>query len=387
MFDHDPAAMASALRNGHANGRAAGTAALVPSSKRFSDVPASIDVPVQDQEDEAVEIDLENLVDDPTDLCDLFENEHAARTYWMSVALAYAKQGKIEYAIEMLIRGGNAMQNSNPKEKLSIVSCLCWMYLWKSREAPRVAAEGQLVSEAKTKEFYLQLATSTLNEALRINPAFPPLYLARGVLLLLRASLQAPSKSGGPGAVDSEKAELLRTALKSFDGRHPRVSGKEPCWPSWGGRGRCSPWGNTPRRLPDTKRCFRRCPTWWIRTLGSASAAASAARVQGRRHDRLGEVPRDQLRLQVRQHLAGPLLPRQQRRVPTNSPDFIRLYKKAMTEYTQKSFKLDKHLPLTCATFADISYPGSRLQTSTLSPTRPFSTPMSMLLRATDGIS
>ncbi|KAL3419460.1 tetratricopeptide [Phlyctema vagabunda] len=38
--------------------------------------------------------------------------------------------------------------------------------------------------------------------------------------------------------------------------------------------------------------------------------------------------------------------------VPTNGPEFIRLYKKAMTEYTQKAFKADKDLPLTCATFA-----------------------------------
>ncbi|KXJ97514.1 hypothetical protein Micbo1qcDRAFT_156418, partial [Microdochium bolleyi] len=38
--------------------------------------------------------------------------------------------------------------------------------------------------------------------------------------------------------------------------------------------------------------------------------------------------------------------------VPVNSPEFAQLYKKAMTEYTQKSFKLDKNQPLTCATFS-----------------------------------
>lgn len=37
--------------------------------------------------------------------------------------------------------------------------------------------------------------------------------------------------------------------------------------------------------------------------------------------------------------------------VPVNSPEFIRLYKKAMTEYTQKAFKLDKDFPLTCVNF------------------------------------
>ncbi|KAK0106722.1 hypothetical protein ONS96_004340 [Cadophora gregata f. sp. sojae] len=40
-------------------------------------------------------------------------------------------------------------------------------------------------------------------------------------------------------------------------------------------------------------------------------------------------------------------------RFPVQSPEFISLYKKAITEYIQESFKLDSNLPLTCATFAD----------------------------------
>jgi RNA polymerase-associated protein CTR9 len=38
--------------------------------------------------------------------------------------------------------------------------------------------------------------------------------------------------------------------------------------------------------------------------------------------------------------------------IPIESPKFIRFYKKAITEYIQKSFKLDSNFPLTCATFA-----------------------------------
>jgi RNA polymerase-associated protein CTR9 len=87
----------------------------------------------------------------------------------------------------------------------------------KSRQAPRVAPEGELYSEAKTKDHYLQLATSTLNEASRLNPAYPPLFLARGVLCLLRASLYPP-RAVRPGAIDtSERVEALRQALKCFD--------------------------------------------------------------------------------------------------------------------------------------------------------------------------
>lgn len=38
-------------------------------------------------------------------------------------------------------------------------------------------------------------------------------------------------------------------------------------------------------------------------------------------------------------------------RFPTTDPEFIAIYKKAMTVYTQRAFKLDKEYPLTCATF------------------------------------
>lgn len=348
--------MASTLRNGHhggggTNGGAHGTSFTMPVSKRFMDVPATIDVPTQD-EDEAVEIGLENLVDDPTDLCDLFENENAARTYWMTVSLAYAKQGKIENAIEMLVRGGNAMQNNNPKEKLSIVACLCWMYLWKSRMAPRVAPEGTLATEARTKEYYLQLATSSLNEASRINPAYPPLFLARGVLLLLRASLQPPTSSAGGGAVDGEKAELLRAAMKSFDDAL-RVSQGKNMLALMGKSRALYSMGKYPQALSGYQDVLQKAPglvdpdprigigcCFW--QLGFKEDAKTA-------WERCLEISPDS---KVANMLLGLCYLDNSGQVPSNSPEFIRLYKKAMTEYTQKAFKLDKNMPLACATFA-----------------------------------
>ncbi|EFX00228.1 RNA polymerase 2 transcription elongation factor [Grosmannia clavigera kw1407] len=347
--------MASSVRNGHydggANGSSQGTTFANPVSKRFLDVPATIDVPTQD-EDEAVEIGLENLVDDPTDLCDLFENENAARTYWMTVSLAYAKQGKIENAIEMLVRGGNAMQNNNPKEKLSIVACLCWMYLWKSRLAPRVAPEGSLVSEARTKEYYLQLATSSLNEASRINPAYPPLFLARGVLLLLRASLQQPSSSAAGGQVDGEKAELLRAAMKSFDDAL-RVSQGRNMLALMGKSRALYSIGKYAQALSGYQEVLQKAPTlvdpdprigigccFW--QLGFKEDAKAA-------WERCLEINADS---KVADILLGLYYLNSSAQVPSNSPDFIRLYKKAMTENTQKAFKLDKNMPLACSTFA-----------------------------------
>ncbi|KAK7393983.1 protein required for normal CLN1 and CLN2 G1 cyclin expression [Neonectria punicea] len=340
------------LQNGAANG-ANGNATAGPVTTRFAHIPSAIDIPVQgDQEDEAVEIDLEDLVDDPTELCTLFENERAAKTYWMTVALAYAKQRKIDHAIEMLIRGGAAIQNNraNPRDKVSMICCLCWMYLWKSREAPRVAPDGTRVSEAKTKEYYLQLATSSLNDAARLNPSFPPIFLARGVLLLLRASLQAPSKTAG--GIGSEKHELLKTAVKSFDDALRVSQGKNML--ALMGKARAlfsmhkypeslTIYQDVLQKAPDLvdpdPRIGIGCCFWQLGFKDDAKMA----------WERCLEINPDS---KVANILLGLYYLDASGHVPVNSDDFLNLYKKAMTEYTQKSFKLDKDLPLTCSTFA-----------------------------------
>jgi RNA polymerase-associated protein CTR9 len=211
-----------ALRNGLLNGNSH-TFPHDPSASnaRFSDIPPAIDIQVAGADtDEAVELSLEELPDDSTELCTLLESERAPKNTWMVIALAYAKQDRIDHAVEILNRAlqSGPLSKGNPKEKLGLLSCVCWLHLLKSREAPRVVPEGQLVSEAKTKDAFLQLSTGVLNEASRIHPSFSPLFLTRGVLYLLRASLFPPSKAVGPGNVEnSERMETLRNALKSFD--------------------------------------------------------------------------------------------------------------------------------------------------------------------------
>ncbi|KAL7946197.1 hypothetical protein V8C42DRAFT_319848 [Trichoderma barbatum] len=341
----------AALQNGRANGAANGDALKAPTSTRFSDIPSAIDIPVQgDQEDEAVEIDLEDLVDDPTELCTLFENEHAAKTYWMTVALAYAKQRKIDHAIEMLIRGGNAIQSGNPRDKVSMICCLCWMYLWKSREAPRVAPDGVHVAEAKTKEYYLQLATSSLNDAARLNPSFPPIFLARGVLLLLRASLQGPSKTAG--GLGTEKSELLKNAAKAFDDALRVSQGKNML--ALMGKARTlfsmhkypealATYQDVLQKRPDLvdpdPRIGIGCCFWQLGFKDDAKVA----------WERCLEINPDS---KVPNILLGLYYLDASGHVPVNSDEFLKLYKTAMIEYTQKSFKLDKEVPITCSTFA-----------------------------------
>ncbi|KAI0022111.1 tetratricopeptide [Xylariomycetidae sp. FL0641] len=343
----------SAERNGHLNGATNGAMASQPISKRFSDIPSAIDIPVQgDQDEEAVEIDLEDLVDDPTELCTLFENERAARPYWMTVSLAYAKQDKIDHAVEMLNRGSNAMQDINPKEKLSMLTCVCWMHLKKSREAPRVPPDGALLSEAKTKDYYLQLATASLNEASRINPAFPPLFLARGVIQLLKASLQAPSKTSGAGPVEQDKAELLKSALKSFE-QASKVSQGKNMLAAMGKARALFGLGNYRESLTTYQEVLTKMPDlvdpdprlgigccFW--QLGFKDDAKQAWM-------RCLELNPESKTANI---LLGLYYLDSSGRVPLNSPQFIELYKTAMTEYTQKAFKLDKNQPLTCATFA-----------------------------------
>ena len=207
------------LTNGHINGQTNGVAkTTLVITKRFSDIPSAIDIPVSGEAEEAVELNLEELLDDPTELCTLLDNENASKTVWLTVALAYAKQNMIDLAIDICGRALQTLSRGLAKDKVGLLSLQCWLYIWKSRGAPRMAPEGELVSEARTKDFYLQAATGVLNEASRINPSFPPLFLARGVLSLLRASFQASAASVASGGLEqSEKTDTLRQALKCFD--------------------------------------------------------------------------------------------------------------------------------------------------------------------------
>lgn len=350
--------MSSYRPNGQIDGATKGGANDVTPSQRFSDIPSTLDIPVRieqnDEEDaEAVEIYLENL-SDPNELCSLLETEHAAPTYWMSVALAYAKQSKIDYAIETLIRGRMAIQDNNPNGTLSIVSCLCWMYLWKSREAPRLAPEGELISEARTKEYYLQLAVSTLNEASRISPSFPPLFLARGVLYLLRASLQAPSKATAASgvSVDSEKAHLLRGALKSFEDAI-RVSRGKNMLAVIGKSRVLFSLGKYPEALAGYQEVLAKMPDFvdpdprvgigyclWKLGFKEDAKVAWERSLEINPNSKIATI------------LIGLYYLDASSSIPVESPEFIRLYKKAIAEYIQKTFKLDSNFPLTCATFA-----------------------------------
>ena len=64
--------------------------------------------------------------------------EQSAKTTWVTVAIAYAKQKKLDVAIEVLGKAISVFAGARADDRLSILSGLCWLYLLKCREAPRV---------------------------------------------------------------------------------------------------------------------------------------------------------------------------------------------------------------------------------------------------------
>ncbi|KEF60535.1 uncharacterized protein A1O9_02096 [Exophiala aquamarina CBS 119918] len=318
-------------------------------STRFADIPAALDIPVSGglEADEAVEVNLEDL-EDPTELCQLLENEKAAKNLWITISLAYAKQAQIDHAVEILHKGLGSLSKSGPKERLSLLACVAWLDLLKSRHAPRVLPEAQQSSVTKTKDSYLKEATSTINEALRINPAFPPLYLTQGVLSLLRASLQSSTKAGA----DAERAESLKQALKSFDDALRLSDGRNLMAKM--GRARTL---YLQRQFPQALQVYQDvlakmpgltdpdprigigCCLWQLGFRERAQAAWERS---------LAVNPESK----VANALLGVYYLAESAKYPAGDPEFNRLYKKAMTEHTRKAYSIDKNFPLSCATFA-----------------------------------
>jgi RNA polymerase-associated protein CTR9 len=356
----------------HSNGlhNGAASAALSP-ARRFSEIPAAIDIPVHEgAEDEAVELDLVELPDDPTELCTLLENESVQKSYWMVIALAYAKQNQIDHAIEILTKGLAAFIRGRADDRLSILNALTWMYLWKCRDAPRiksgkrnaskafapltVSIEGPEDQSQQTKEYYMTLATASLNEASRISPSYPPLSLARGVLSLLRASIHLPTKAGPNGQDNSERAETLRQAARSFEdalrasnGKNiMAVVGKARVLFSLGKYGEAlQTYQTVLERAPNVTdpdpRLGIGCCLWQLGHRDDARVAFERA---------LDKNPESKFA----NLLLGIYWLQYSSQYSTGDAEFQESYKKAITQYVQKAFKADANLPLANSTFGGV---------------------------------
>lgn len=338
--------MVGATQNGHTNGvNGHGDSDPAPFA-RFAYIPRAMDIPVSSGDvEEAVEVDLEDLMDDPTELCTLLENENVAKNYWMTIALAYAKQDKVDLAVDIVSRAIQSLQRGGkPEEKLALLSCQCWLYLWQCRAAPRLKPEGQLASEARTKDFYIRHVTTTLNDASRISPTYHPLLLARGVLQLIRASLQQrPTER-----IDTltQAAKFFGDALRASNGKNVMaIMGQARALFSLGkfadALGKYQTALETAPDLTDPDpRIGIGCCFW---QLGHRDEAQLAWK-------RSLELKPDSKMANI---LLGLYHLGQSAKYPTNDPEFQQHYKRAMTEYTQTAWKLDNKFPLTCATFAN----------------------------------
>jgi len=335
---------------------------------RYSDVPSAITISVADDEGGQLDVEValdEDIQDDPTELCAILENEKSLTSTWVQVAVAYAKQKKVDVAIDVLSQAIDVFKGARSEERLSILNGLCWLYLLKCREAPRVKS-GRMHStrpicsslthadatdpDIKTKDFYIQAATSVLNDASRISPSHPPLFLARGVLQLLRASLQGPSTVAGPNVISSERMETLKHAAKSFEDAL-RASGGKNLMAKMG-KARVSysmgKWAealkgyqnvleSSPDLLDPDPRIGIGCCFW---QLGFKDDAAGAWQRS------LDLNPKSKIALILlglyNLHLTSNL--------PPTHPDFNKFYKKATGEYIMPAMAQDKAFPLTCAT-------------------------------------
>ena len=317
--------------------------------ERFSQVPAAIDIPVRGEEaDEAVNLDLGELLDETDELCDLLENENAACNYWITIALAYAKQNKAGIAIDFLQKALQAHARGRPEDRLSILACICWLNLWMCRRAPRVKP-ASATGDERTKDVFLQAATTALNEASRMNPAYPPLYLVHGTLHLLRASLQ-PSKAGSTSE-HSDRAETLRAAAKCFDDAY-RMSKNKNVMAIIGKAKTQFSLGKYPEayvlyqqvleRAPDMidpdPRIGIGCCLWQLGYKNNAHDAWERSLALNPQ-SKIANILLGLYHLDETSHYSS------------KDPKFAAAYGKAMTSYVQTAFKLDDMYAITCATF------------------------------------
>ncbi|RMZ83644.1 hypothetical protein DV738_g1059, partial [Chaetothyriales sp. CBS 135597] len=333
----------------------------VTPSTRFSDVPPAIDIPVSGADgEEAVEVHLAEYLDDPTELCQLLENEKAAKNLWVTIALAYAKQGQLEHAIDILKRGLTTLERAAPKDRLTLFSAVTWLQLLQSRQAPRVPPEGTLPGDGtiKTKNDYLLDAVQNINESLRINPAFPSLYLTRGVHFLLRASLIASTKTGAA----AERMEALNQALKCFDDASRASQGRNML--AIMGQARVIfMQGRYAQALQRYQEVLAKMPSL---TDPDPRIGIGCCLWHLGHHDRAKMAWERSLALNPQSKVAHSLIGihylHESSKLSAATPQSAELYRTGLAKYIRPTLSLDKNYPLAAAAFANYFLLSGRLE-------------------------
>lgn len=316
--------------------------------QRWYNAPIAIDVPVQEIGEE-VELNLQDL-DDPTELCQLLENEKAERKYWITVALAYARKSQLDHALEVLQQALRILSRGGAsKDRLSLLTCKAWLYLSKSRMAPRMVPEAQ--EDTKTKEYYLREATQDINEAMRINPSYPPLHLLRGSLNLLRASLTTSTKTGP--LAENERNDALVQAVRCFEDAIKQSAGRNILATMGKARALYLQRKYQPA-LQAYQQVLARQPQFHD---PDPRIGIGACMWQLGFHDHAKVAWERVLSLNQQSTIALTLLGiyylRETSTLDSSMPEHKELYKKAITDHLKVSYGLDKMQPLNNAVFAN----------------------------------
>lgn len=89
-------------------------------------------------EDEEVELDLDNLAEDATEICDLLENEECSKIDWLTVASAYRRLQMIDQAHEVISRALKADACADQMDLARLFGFQSWLYMQQAREAPKL---------------------------------------------------------------------------------------------------------------------------------------------------------------------------------------------------------------------------------------------------------
>ncbi|KAK6502709.1 hypothetical protein TWF506_003284 [Arthrobotrys conoides] len=325
--------------------------------QRYPKVPSRIEVPLTEQvgDEGTVEIDLTDLPDDVDELSSLLEQEQASHPYWILSALAYAKHRKVDNAIEILNSRALNSENikRNQKEILPIQLCLLWLYLQKTREAVKASYNPSEATET-TKDHFLQQATTLLNNIGRYEADHPAYNIARAVYSSLKAAVTN---------VKAERATNLENAHRIYDEALKRANGSNMV--ALMGKAR---WLFSKARYDKALECYqeilRKKPDmdpdprigiglcfWMLNFKDDAKIA----------WERALELDPDS---KVANLLMGIYYLNFVSGLPENDPEFIKHYKKGMTEYIAKAYKLDKNMALACTLFATYFFSVGNLATA-----------------------
>ncbi|KAJ1961883.1 protein required for normal CLN1 and CLN2 G1 cyclin expression [Dipsacomyces acuminosporus] len=148
--------------------------------------PRVIEVPI-DNSNDVLEIDCSQLPEHAAEICDILENEGSALKFYQLFALEYYKQGHTEEAIVALKRGIANAKANDQTAKVPLLNLLASIYVQKAKKAFATSQlNGSASASTGDRDMLLQMASTLLTEAERINRGDSNTYLVKGMLAMTK---------------------------------------------------------------------------------------------------------------------------------------------------------------------------------------------------------